>query len=484
VFEGEDAFRFGHALIREVAYDGLPKRRRAELHERVADWLQTKPGVQDEIIGHHLAQACGYWSDLGLVGERERSLAASAAEHLAAAGAAASLRGDPRAAARLLEQAVALLDNADPARPSLLHHLGVALFEAGSLAEADRVLAEAVELGDARLEAHARVDRQHVLLQTQPNTGLGQARRIADSALQSLAEYDDDLGQCRAWCLRASVDWTKGHMADADAAWQQAAAHAQRAGDERELIEILGWRAAAAVFGPMPVGDGIRLCTATRERLGASPVATALVLHPLATLHAMAGEFDEARELIAEGNAILADLGRLQQTASHHETLVELLAGRPDEAERKLRPGYELLDAMGERLLLSMTAALLAQAVLAQGRDHEAAELCRVSQQTAAQDDVATQVLWRGVSAQILVAHGDTDRAEALAREAVLLAEPTDQLMLHADALLHLALVLRHVGRDDESRAAATRALDLNARKGNRVGVQRARSLLDETAPI
>ena len=43
---GEDAFRFAHALIRETAYHGLPKQRRAELHERVARWLEASPGTQ------------------------------------------------------------------------------------------------------------------------------------------------------------------------------------------------------------------------------------------------------------------------------------------------------------------------------------------------------------------------------------------------------------------------------------------------------
>ena len=37
---GEDAFRFRHLLIRDAAYDGLPKAKRAELHERFADWLE------------------------------------------------------------------------------------------------------------------------------------------------------------------------------------------------------------------------------------------------------------------------------------------------------------------------------------------------------------------------------------------------------------------------------------------------------------
>src|SRR5581483_8397519 len=38
----EDAFRFRHMLIRDAAYDALPKAARAELHERFATWLETR----------------------------------------------------------------------------------------------------------------------------------------------------------------------------------------------------------------------------------------------------------------------------------------------------------------------------------------------------------------------------------------------------------------------------------------------------------
>src|SRR5439155_1128722 len=39
---GDDAFRFRHLLIRDAAYEGLPKTARAELHERFADWLTER----------------------------------------------------------------------------------------------------------------------------------------------------------------------------------------------------------------------------------------------------------------------------------------------------------------------------------------------------------------------------------------------------------------------------------------------------------
>ena len=39
VFAGDDAFRFRHLLMRDAAYDGMPKAERAALHEQFADWL-------------------------------------------------------------------------------------------------------------------------------------------------------------------------------------------------------------------------------------------------------------------------------------------------------------------------------------------------------------------------------------------------------------------------------------------------------------
>ena len=57
---GDDGYRFRHLLIRDAAYDALPKAVRVDLHVRFADWLDEH-GVAlveyDEIVGYHLGQA-------------------------------------------------------------------------------------------------------------------------------------------------------------------------------------------------------------------------------------------------------------------------------------------------------------------------------------------------------------------------------------------------------------------------------------------
>ena len=57
---GDDGYRFRHLLIRDAAYDALPKAVRADLHARFADWLDEHGHAlveRDEIVGYHLEQA-------------------------------------------------------------------------------------------------------------------------------------------------------------------------------------------------------------------------------------------------------------------------------------------------------------------------------------------------------------------------------------------------------------------------------------------
>ena len=139
---------------------------------------------------------------------------------------------------------------------------------------------------------------------------------------------------------------------------------------------------------------------------------------------------------------------------------------------------------MGENSLLSTSAAMLAQAIYAQGRADEAGRFCEVSERTAAADDLWTQVLWRSVRGKILARQGRGEEAEALAREAVRLVERTDLLTHHGDALLDLAEVLRLDPRPaaQEGRVLALKAVAMYEQKGNLVSAERARALL--SAPV
>src|SRR6185369_7306308 len=124
-------------LIRDVAYEALPKSERAQLHERFAGWLERTAGGRltelEEIVGHHLAQAYRYRAELGESGERVERLAERAAERLAAAGQRSLNHGDAPSAIQLLESAVAIQPTHDD---GLRLSLARALADAGRFGEA------------------------------------------------------------------------------------------------------------------------------------------------------------------------------------------------------------------------------------------------------------------------------------------------------------------------------------------------------------
>jgi class 3 adenylate cyclase/tetratricopeptide (TPR) repeat protein len=480
VFAGEDGFRFSHVLIREAVYEGLPKEVCADLHERLADRLRG--GGEDEVVGHHLEQAFRARSQLGLVGEREWELAREAQTRLEAAAQKVLLGGDPDAAADLLARAVSLLPVDDPSRVGLLPRLGAAFFEAGRFTEADEVLTEAIDRAgdDALLEARARLEQQFVRLQAEG--AIDEPDRVAQDTLRVFEAHGDLRGQSRTWCLRAMVDWIHGQAAKADEGWRRAADLARRAEDELELFEMLAWRASAAPIGPTPVTEAIATCTEIREEVDGSPLATAQMLPPLASLYAMQGDFETARSLVQEANTLLVELGRIYTVAlSHHDATVEFLAGQPAAAEQRLRTAYERLDELGEKAFAASTASMLAQAVYCQERYDEAEQFCSASREAAAADDLSAQVEWRGVAAKLLARRDRNAEAETLAREAVELVEQTDFLRHHADALLALGDVLALGGEPQQAATAFRAGLELYQQKGDTVMAERAHERLDAT---
>jgi len=492
-FTNEAGYRFGHILIRDATYSLVPKRVRADLHERHAAWLEQRSdyelGEHEEVIGYHLEQALRCRLALEPAArERHRDLAARGADHLGAAGRSALARDDLPAAINLLERATALLPDDDRFRGSLLPELGSALTENGRLAEAERVLDAAVDAAagrdDALALAHATVARLFLRLQVSTEDGTREVREEFDPLLASFTAAGDDLGLDRLWRLRALVHWIEGRSASADRAWERAAEHAQMAGDERGWSETLSWLASSAHAGMMHVDAAIERCERIRSQLGEHRRAQALVLDHLAAIHAMRGDFAVARELVAESKAIMEELGTSVHTAvCHGEALVAMASGDERGAEAVLRAGYERLSEMGEKALLSDTVAMLARVLYEQGHTDEAWGLSREAEDAGAQDDLSAQIAWRTVRARLLARRGEIREAKRMSGAAVALAIRTDWLTDHADALIAHAEVLGLAGETEEAARTIHTAIALYERKGNTVGMRRAQSMIAAQVP-
>jgi tetratricopeptide (TPR) repeat protein len=139
------------------------------------------------------------------------------------------------------------------------------------------------------------------------------------------------------------------------------------------------------------------------------------------------------------------------------------LAGDPVAAEAELREGLDILRGSGKEALHE---ALLAAALVAQGRHDEGRSAAEAARALAPLEDVQADVVWRGALARVEAAAGKTEDALGLARHAVDRASLTDGLTMQAEALLDLAAVLDAAGETDEAERTAREAAALYERKG------------------
>ena len=476
-FPGDDGFRFAHILIREAAYESIPKRLRAELHERFAASLEAKlsGNAPREILGYHLEQAFRYRAELGLVDERGHELAKRAGELLGAAGESALARGDMAGAANLLGRADSLLPREGRDRLELLPRLGSALGRIGRLGQADAVLGEAIDgaaaLGDERLELLAKVERSSWRLWTDP-WNRRDAHAVAERAIELFGDEADQLGLAKSWRLLADVEPTWGANCEA---LERALDHARRAGDRREEADIRWWLGVSLYFGPTPAGEAIPRCDEILREAKGDRTVEAGTLGILAGLHAMRGSFEQARRLFADSIQILEELGFTLRMASRRTIsgAIELLAGDSAAAERELRWGFERLEEIGEHQDLPGIAAQLAEALYRQGRFDEAEHFAERSE-----SEQHVRMRWRSPHAKLLARRGELDRAEGVARGAVRAAAESENLNSQGNTLLDLAEVMRLGGKQQEAVTAAREALRAYEQKGNLIAAEAARVVL------
>jgi class 3 adenylate cyclase len=490
----EVASRFDHVLIRDAAYGALLKRARATLHERFAEWAEGVNRDRDretefeEILGYHFEQSHRYLGELGPLDEHGRDLGVRGAARLGSAGRRAFSRGDMPAAANLLRRASALLEETDRRRLELLPELGEALMETGEFAWAEVFLDEAVDgalaLGDVRLEADAILTR--LLVRHHAATDLDSWREEVDAETRRLIpileDESADYELAKAWRMVGFFHGSVCRWEQVAAAEQRAVAHARKAQWHRLEARVSSAYTIALRDGPTPVAEAIARCEEIVEGGLIDRQAEALVLCSLSYLEAMRANFDRARALYAQARAMFVEVGATVLAA--HTSLtsgrVELLAGDAAAAEAELLGDYEALGEMGERYFRPLVAALLAQALHAQGKLAEARSFADAARELAGEDDIEAQGVWRAVAARVRSADGEVEEAEALARESVELLRRTDAPVMQADVLLHLGLVLKERGQLDEARAVLGEAAALYRAKGVTPSDARVGELLDE----
>jgi class 3 adenylate cyclase/tetratricopeptide (TPR) repeat protein len=454
---GDDAYRFRHLLIRDAAYEALPKATRADLHRRFAAWLEEhgRDLVElEEILGYHLEQAALYLAQLG---DDDPDLALAAGDHLALAGTRAAWRGDFGAAVALLEHGLAL------SRPYRLDaHLEAALVHALDLVDVARALpvaddaaARAEEAGDRAGAALLRT--LAAMMRTQ--TGEGSADELearANAAVPLLEALGDDDGLAHVWRALGWVANFRSQLEQWAEAIEQALLHARRAG--QPIVGTWGL-SIPLTFGPRPAAEALaKLDSFYRDQ---PPHPADLQIR--AVLLGMLGEIEEAWAVGLPADEQARELGISSGPTFLAE--IALIAGDRPAAADYLRAACTEMEKRGTTAVLSSYAPLLGRVVCALGNPDEAEQLAQKGRELGDPGDVWTQALWREAQALVHSARGEHDEAIRLVEEAVDWWSRTDSLLRQGEGYCDYAEVLEAAGRREEAIGAWRDALDCFERK-------------------
>jgi DNA-binding SARP family transcriptional activator/tetratricopeptide (TPR) repeat protein len=476
---GSESWVFRHALVREEAYATLPKRRRAQLHEQVAEIIDAttqERGIDfAEVVGYHLESAYLAAHEVDPQAPELGRLAFRAAQQLGAAGRRALVERDTSTAIPFFRRALALLPPTAPERIELSIHLADSLGWVGERDEGLRLLDETARLvrpSDERTQARVLVVRHALRLwgrePEDPASVLDDVRR----AMATLEAGDHDaLAFAHIVAYQAAVRISPAEQPEREL--MLAMEHARAAGDRGLAGLAAGWLCVHLRRGPLSVDD------AKRQILGVlddppTQYARASALGGLADLRAMEGAFDEARRLVAENHAILEGLGLPQTEAADLIAVaeVEILAGDLDAAERLLRKSLEGLEAAGAHFGAVNAAWRLALVLVRQGRDDEAEPLLGRAGLAYGGDFVQ---VWRLVlGATIAARRGESERVAALLEEGDRTLEDLAETGVGVDLLLQAAEASDLIGRLDDASARLRRAVELAERLGYVVGQQAA----------
>jgi class 3 adenylate cyclase/tetratricopeptide (TPR) repeat protein len=483
---GDDAYRFRHLLIRDAAYDALPKATRADLHERFARWIEqhgTELVELDEILGYHLEQACRYREELGM--EVDAALRADARQRLTNAGRRAHARQDFAAALHLIRRALRLVPE-DEVDVILEIDLGDALFFTGQPQETYRHLTAAAEraaaIGDRVGELCVRLDAGVFKLYIEPEGAAAALEETIAEARPELEAAGDHFALHLLHFARAQVAHYRSRFDDEADDLDLVMYHAQRTGLPHLVVWAVPAGGSSRFYGKTPLTDVLAWLEQREEqfdqdwRLGGFR----------ASVFGLLGRFDEARALqwaFHKAHEERGDTLNLGSQLSQSAVVLELLAGDPAAAAAHAERGCRILEEAGERAWLSTGACWYAEALYRLGRLDEAEQWAQKGAELGGQDDASTQLLACQVRAKVLARRGQHLEAERLAREAITIADGTQGAILQADARRDLAEVLELADRREEAAAALADALERYERKGAVVPADQVRERLATLEP-
>jgi tetratricopeptide (TPR) repeat protein len=456
---GEDAYRFKHVLIREVAYAGLSKTARARHHRRFAEWLGDR-GREEllEVRAYHLDQATALLAELD--GAPPAELAEEAAEALERAGKRALAREANATARRLFHRSVELEPTLERRYQAARAAWRMHDFPAVSN-EMEDVLLDARDAGNKELEARALTALAYVTLQREGD--VGRAEQLGQKALDV---SEDDESRIDAVAILETAAWWRGRLREAEAYAAEELAIARRL--ERPDLESDALLDLAGIYVSRREGERAEPVIARALELAeasGSLTAKARAFTESGELHVFRGRHDEALADFGRARDLFAEVGAATNLARSIMRIGRLVARRGEvaEAEKLFRESVGILKPLEDRGTLCEVQRSLAEVLLKQGKVDAAEVYARKAVETTGPQDVSSQASTRKTLALVRAAQGRNDEAEALFRESIAILEQSEYTRFLSEPLKAMIQFLEGRERFDEVVAFEERLVELRA---------------------
>jgi len=370
--EEPGTFRFRHALLRDAAYEGLPYRRRRELHAAAGDAItRTSSGSADEqadLLSVHFFNAHRYedaWRYARIAADRARSkyaLVEAGRLFRRALDAARNVAGIP--APEIAE--------VHEARGDLLDRLG-AYGEAADSYRAARSLVRSDPLAESKLYLKEAWISERLGHYRQGLRWVTRGRR----ALEGVDGVEAGRQRARLAAWYAAIRQGQGRYREVLAWCQRAIVEAEASGEREALAQayfIMDW-ALVDLGEPEQATYSSRALEIYRELGNLGSAAT--VLNNMGMFAYFRGQWNEAIELYQQGHDLRVTIGDTVDAAMGPMNIGEILSdqGRLDEAEAMFRDVLRVWTAAGRKEFIALTTSNLARVASRSGGCSDAIDL-------------------------------------------------------------------------------------------------------------
>ena len=454
---GPGTHRFRHGLMRDAAYEGLPFRRRRDLHARAGETILARAGADEEdvaeLLSLHFFHAQRYedaWRFSRVAAERAASVYANVEArdfYLRALEAAHRLPSidptEPAAAAEALGDVRMRLGEFRKAREGYRDARRALVGDPEGQA---RLLLKDALVSD--IEGHFPIALRALTRGSNLLAGVTE-RGAAGLRAQLAANY-------------AGIRWAQGHNTDA-VQWCRVALEEGEVSGELDATAhaLYVLDLAEDSQGIARGGERSRQALSLYERLG-NLAKQAHVMNNLGYYAYFQARWDEARDWYERARDTYLRTGNVADAAIDDANLGELLLhqGRLEEAEIQLRDALRVLRASGVRAYEVLTSSLLGAAAARSRRFDEAATIFREAELLSREVGDASRSLDVAVwSAEALVLQGCSDEALSLTEGVLASVSPSDPMVPALRRVQGYALAQR--GERDASRDAFRLSLEV-----------------------